>query len=88
MSLPQFMDYSQLIDIQHISHPNITPLLSYFTTKNYHALVLPYLPGGDLLGLVNSDAGYDTLSESAIAIVSLLTDVLQRRLRRGRYSQT
>ncbi|KAI5825526.1 Pkinase-domain-containing protein, partial [Schizophyllum commune Tattone D] len=50
--------------LRHISHPNITPLLSYFTTKNYHALVLPYLPGGDLLGLVNSDAGYDSLTET------------------------
>ena len=82
------MNDVRLTDMQHISHPNITPLLSYFTTKNYHALVLPYLPGGDLLGLVNSDAGYDSLSKSAVAFVSLLTDVLQRRLGRGRYSQT
>ncbi|KAL1742619.1 kinase-like protein, partial [Schizophyllum fasciatum] len=50
--------------LRHISHPNITPLLSYFTTTAYHALVLPYLPGGDLLGLVNSDAGYEALTET------------------------
>ncbi|TRM59823.1 kinase-like domain-containing protein [Schizophyllum amplum] len=50
--------------LRHISHPNITPLLSYFTTKAHHALVLPYLPGGDLLGLVNSDAAYEALTES------------------------
>ncbi|KAL1688105.1 kinase-like domain-containing protein [Schizophyllum commune] len=58
------MNDVRLTKRQHISHPNITPLLSYFTTKNYHALVLPYLPGGDLLGLVNSDAGYDSLTET------------------------
>ncbi|KIY48292.1 kinase-like protein, partial [Fistulina hepatica ATCC 64428] len=38
-----------------ISHPNITPLLSYLSTAHHHVLVLPYCSGGDLLYLVNDD---------------------------------
>ncbi|KAJ8503624.1 hypothetical protein ONZ45_g10692 [Pleurotus djamor] len=50
----------------HISHPNITPLLSHLTTPTHHVLVLPYLPGGDLLGLVNSADAHALLSESVL----------------------
>lgn len=46
---------------QHISHPNITPLLAHLSTSSHHILVLPYLPGGDLLGLVNSDVAWGKL---------------------------
>ncbi|KAJ6620341.1 kinase-like domain-containing protein [Mycena sp. CBHHK59/15] len=49
--------------LRHISHPNITKLLTHLTTPSYHVLVLPYLPGGDLLGLVNSDSAHDMLDE-------------------------
>jgi serine/threonine protein kinase len=48
---------------QHISHPNITPLLAHLSTASHHILVLPYLPGGDLLGLVNNDVAWGKLSE-------------------------
>lgn len=51
--------------LKHISHPNITPLLSHLTTRTHHLLVLPYCPGGDLLGLVGSDL-WDDLSESVV----------------------
>ena len=54
---------------QHISHPNITPLLAHLSTASHHILVLPYLPGGDLLGLVNNDVAWGKLSE----FFSLLT---------------
>ncbi|KAJ7042089.1 kinase-like protein [Mycena alexandri] len=49
--------------LRHISHPNITTLLTHLTTPSYHVLVLPYLPGGDLLGLVNTDESHNALSE-------------------------
>ncbi|KAJ7494485.1 kinase-like domain-containing protein [Mycena galericulata] len=52
--------------LRHISHPNITKLLTHLTTPSYHVLVLPYLPGGDLLGLVNSDQAHNALSESLL----------------------
>ncbi|KAJ7577525.1 kinase-like domain-containing protein [Mycena floridula] len=51
--------------LKHISHPNITSLLSHLTTRTHHILVLPYLPGGDLLALVNSN-GWDTLGETTL----------------------
>ncbi|KAK0227797.1 kinase-like domain-containing protein [Armillaria fumosa] len=51
--------------LKHISHPNITPLLSHLTTRTHHLLVLPYCSGGDLLGLVTSES-WDMLSESII----------------------
>ncbi|KAF8823742.1 hypothetical protein HHX47_DHR9000208 [Lentinula edodes] len=47
--------------MKHISHPNITPLLSHLTTRTHHVLVLPYLPGGDLLGLVNDESTWNNL---------------------------
>lgn len=52
--------------LRHISHPNITKLLTHLTTPSYHVLVLPYLPGGDLLGLVNSDEAHNALTESLL----------------------
>ncbi|KAJ7144894.1 kinase-like protein [Mycena crocata] len=52
--------------LRHISHPNITKLLTHLTTPCYHVIVLPYLPGGDLLGLVNSDNAHNALSESLL----------------------
>ncbi|KAJ7771486.1 kinase-like protein [Mycena metata] len=52
--------------LRHISHPNITTLLTHLTTPSYHVLVLPYLPGGDLLGLVNTDESHNALSESVL----------------------
>ncbi|KAJ7118881.1 kinase-like domain-containing protein [Mycena epipterygia] len=52
--------------LRHISHPNITKLLTHLTTPSYHVLVLPYLPGGDLLGLVNTDEAHNALSESLL----------------------
>ncbi|KAJ7491139.1 kinase-like protein [Mycena latifolia] len=52
--------------LRHITHPNITALLTHFTTPAHHVLVLPYLPGGDLLGLVNSDAAHGALSETLL----------------------
>ncbi|KAJ3994685.1 kinase-like protein, partial [Lentinula boryana] len=51
--------------MKHISHPNITPLLSHLTTRTHHVLVLPYLPGGDLLGLVN-DENWNNLGENTL----------------------
>ncbi|PPQ83027.1 hypothetical protein CVT26_012065, partial [Gymnopilus dilepis] len=52
--------------LRHISHPNITPLLAHLSTATHHILVLPYLPGGDLLGLVNSDVAWGKLGESVL----------------------
>ncbi|KDQ34020.1 hypothetical protein PLEOSDRAFT_1110814 [Pleurotus ostreatus PC15] len=52
--------------LKHISHPNITPLLSHLTTPTHHVLVLPYLPGGDLLGLVNTEEAHAVLLESVL----------------------
>ncbi|KAJ3755901.1 kinase-like protein, partial [Lentinula raphanica] len=52
--------------MKHISHPNITPLLSHLTTRTHHVLVLPYLPGGDLLGLVNDEVSWNYLSERTL----------------------
>ncbi|KAF5386698.1 hypothetical protein D9615_001979 [Tricholomella constricta] len=52
--------------LQHISHPNITPLLSHLSTPTHHVLVLPYLPGGDLLALVNTDAAWARLRETVL----------------------
>ncbi|KAJ4475607.1 hypothetical protein J3R30DRAFT_3501128 [Lentinula aciculospora] len=52
--------------MKHISHPNITPLLSHLTTRTHHVLVLPYLPGGDLLGLVNDENIWNNLGERAL----------------------
>ncbi|KAJ7671007.1 kinase-like domain-containing protein [Mycena rosella] len=52
--------------LRHITHPNITALLTHFTTPAHHVLVLPYLPGGDLLGLVNSDAAHGALGEALL----------------------
>ncbi|KAJ3846039.1 kinase-like protein, partial [Lentinula lateritia] len=52
--------------MKHISHPNITPLLSHLTTRTHHVLVLPYLPGGDLLGLVNDETTWNNLGENTL----------------------
>ncbi|KAJ7221620.1 kinase-like protein [Mycena pura] len=52
--------------LRHISHPNITKLLTHLTTPSYHVLVLPYISGGDLLGLVNSDEAHNQLGESLL----------------------
>ncbi|KAF9464616.1 kinase-like domain-containing protein [Collybia nuda] len=52
--------------LRHISHPNITPLLTHLTTPTHHLLVLPFLPGGDLLALVNADAAWARLRESVL----------------------
>jgi serine/threonine protein kinase len=52
--------------LRHISHPNITTLLTHLTTPSYHVLALPYLPGGDLLGLVNSDTAHGALGETLL----------------------
>ncbi|GLB35518.1 putative protein tyrosine kinase [Lyophyllum shimeji] len=52
--------------LRHISHPNITPLLTHLSTPTHHVLVLPYLPGGDLLALVNTDGAWTRLRESVL----------------------
>ncbi|KAF7359169.1 hypothetical protein MSAN_01258600 [Mycena sanguinolenta] len=52
--------------LRHIAHPNITKLLTHLTTPGYHVLVLPYLPGGDLLSLVNSDDAHGALTETLL----------------------
>lgn len=52
--------------LRHISHPNITPLLAHLNTATHHVLVLPYLPGGDLLGLVNNDVAWGKLGETVL----------------------
>jgi serine/threonine protein kinase len=52
--------------LRHIAHPNITILLTHLTTPSYHVLVLPYLAGGDLLGLVNNDEAHCALSETLL----------------------
>ncbi|KAF8655813.1 hypothetical protein AX16_002898 [Volvariella volvacea WC 439] len=52
--------------LRHISHPNITTLLASLTTTTHHMLVLPYLPGGDLLALVNSDIAWSHLGEDVL----------------------
>jgi serine/threonine protein kinase len=58
---------------QHISHPNITPLLAHLSTSAHHILVLPYLSGGDLLGLVNNDVAWGKLGKDlAFALLGLL----------------
>jgi hypothetical protein len=56
--------------LKHISHPNITPLLSHLTTRTHHLLVLPYLSGGDLLGLVNDESCWNNLGESELSLFS------------------
>lgn len=55
--------------LEHISHPYITPLLGSFTTPTHHALVLPYLKGGDLLSLVNSDCQHSQLSDRMLQTI-------------------
>lgn len=52
--------------LKHISHPNITRLLEHLSTPSHHILVLPYLPGGDLLGLVNNDVAWSKLGENVL----------------------
>ncbi|KAJ6546869.1 kinase-like domain-containing protein [Mycena capillaripes] len=52
--------------LRHIMHPNITTLLTHLTTPSYHVLVLPYLPGGDLLALVNNDSAHGALTETLL----------------------
>ncbi|KAG5717867.1 CBL-interacting protein kinase 22 [Termitomyces sp. T112] len=52
--------------LRHIAHPNITPLLTHFSTPSHHLLVLPFLPGSDLLQLVNADAAWPRLRESVL----------------------
>ncbi|KAK2460666.1 hypothetical protein APHAL10511_007136 [Amanita phalloides] len=52
--------------LRHISHPNITPLLSHLSTPTHYILVFPYLPGGDLLSLVNSDIMWYLLGEDVL----------------------
>ncbi|KAF8626301.1 hypothetical protein AX15_004971 [Amanita polypyramis BW_CC] len=52
--------------LRHISHPNITPLLSHLSTPTHYVLVFPYLPGGDLLALVNSDVMWSKLGEDVV----------------------
>ncbi|KAJ7611651.1 kinase-like protein [Roridomyces roridus] len=52
--------------LRHISHPNITKLLTHLTTPSYHVLVMPYVAGGDLLGVVNNDETHNMLSESLL----------------------
>ncbi|XP_006458592.1 hypothetical protein AGABI2DRAFT_183603 [Agaricus bisporus var. bisporus H97] len=52
--------------LKHISHPNITALLEHMSTSSHHILVLPYLPGGDLLGLVNNDIAWSKLGENVL----------------------
>ncbi|KAG6843272.1 hypothetical protein H0H87_006340, partial [Tephrocybe sp. NHM501043] len=52
--------------LRHLSHPNITPLLTHLSTPTHHVLVLPFLPGGDLLALVNSDFAWGRLRESVL----------------------
>ncbi|KAF9453649.1 kinase-like protein [Macrolepiota fuliginosa MF-IS2] len=52
--------------LKHISHPNITVLLEQMSTSSHHILVLPYLPGGDLLGLVNNDIAWSKLGENVL----------------------
>ena len=71
-----FLDFSPLILFlawvltffpeQHISHPNITPLLAHLSISTHHILVLPYLSGGDLLGLVNNDVAWGKLGIIAL----------------------
>ncbi|KAF8352228.1 kinase-like domain-containing protein [Amanita rubescens] len=52
--------------LRHISHPNITPLLSHLSTPTHYVLVFPYLSGGDLLGFVNSDTMWHKLGEDVL----------------------
>ena len=52
--------------LSHISHPNVVPVLASLTTPTHHLLVLPFLPGGDLLGMVNSDEAWGGLRESVL----------------------
>jgi serine/threonine protein kinase len=48
-------------------HPQITHLLAHFTTMTHYVLVLPYMSGGDLLALVNSDRTHAALCENLLA---------------------
>ncbi|TFK72233.1 kinase-like protein [Pluteus cervinus] len=52
--------------LRHIAHPNITALLASLTTTTHHIIVLPYLPGGDLLSLVNNDIAWSKLGEDVL----------------------
>jgi serine/threonine protein kinase len=58
--------------LRHISHSNIVPLLASFTshidaqTHPTPVLVLPYIPGADLLDLVNSDVRHARLGEGVL----------------------
>ena len=52
--------------LSHISHPNVVPMLASLSTASHHLLVLPFLPGGDLLGMVNSDEAWGGLRESVL----------------------
>lgn len=52
--------------LRQISHPNIAPLLSHLSTPTHYVLVFPYLPGGDLLSLVNSDIMWYKLGEDVL----------------------
>ena len=59
---------------QHISHPNITPLLAHLSISTHNILVLPYLSGGDLLGLVNNDVAWGKLG--IIALLGFLLKLI------------
>ncbi|KIM87387.1 hypothetical protein PILCRDRAFT_3869 [Piloderma croceum F 1598] len=52
--------------LRHISHPNIAPLLGSFSLPTRQILVLPYIVGGDLLDLVNSDSRHGQLTEGLL----------------------
>ncbi|KAF8638801.1 hypothetical protein AX17_001860 [Amanita inopinata Kibby_2008] len=52
--------------LRHISHPNVAPLLSHLSTPTHYVLVFPYVPGGDLLGLVNTDVMWYKLGETVL----------------------
>jgi len=38
----------------------------HLSTPTHHLIVLPYLPGGDLLSLVNNDVAYERLGEGVV----------------------
>jgi serine/threonine protein kinase len=42
------------------------PLLGHFSTPAQQILVLPYITGGDLLDLVNSDVRHGRMTESLL----------------------
>lgn len=54
---------TNLIVVQHISHPSIVAYLHSFTTLTHHCLVLEHISGGELFSLINNDDKHVRVTE-------------------------